>query len=461
MGHVRSAQLPPVQPSQQSHLPIPSSRRGPSSRAGSRSRGRWPRPWPGGGLPAASSSASHHRRLAFMIGAASPASKLGRRFALPSMQRLSRCAGKSRSSAPVGPELALGAFACRDASGVRASVSRHARSPRPKSRRLSRASTGPLRKLQCSQGLQVFIGSKARQCSLPEALVALRLFLQQCSPTAESAARGAPERARRHSAGAHHAKKMSMRLAMKASLESAQLDEKAKQKELRKAKKEAKRARKAELAAAAEAAAPAAAPAPAPAAPPRPPAGRPRAAGRGAAPRRRHRRPRPWTRRPRRRRRRNPPRRRRRRRPARAGQRRSRRPSPKHRPRRARARTRSTGRSAHPAFKNSDAPRRPPQGGRPRRDEHEVPAQEGRVRSQHRNCGRGQGLVQGARDQARPGASRARRGGRGPTTSTHIGGHVCCCGRVSSEPFSTRQAPVEVHQGEQPPEPVQQKRDSL
>ena len=39
-----------------------------------------------------------------------------------------------------------------------------------------------------------------------------------------------------------------MRLAMKASLESAQLDEKAKQKELRKAKKEAKRARKAELA---------------------------------------------------------------------------------------------------------------------------------------------------------------------------------------------------------------------
>ena len=42
---------------------------------------------------------------------------------------------------------------------------------------------------------------------------------------------------------------MSMRLAMKASLESAALDEKAKQKELRKAKKEAKRARKAELAA--------------------------------------------------------------------------------------------------------------------------------------------------------------------------------------------------------------------
>ena len=51
-----------------------------------------------------------------------------------------------------------------------------------------------------------------------------------------------------------------MRLAMKASLESAQMDEKEKQKQLRKAKKEAKRARKAELAAAAEAAAPAAAP---------------------------------------------------------------------------------------------------------------------------------------------------------------------------------------------------------
>jgi chromatin remodeling complex protein RSC6 len=63
---------------------------------------------------------------------------------------------------------------------------------------------------------------------------------------------------------------MSMRLAMKASLESAALDEKAKQKELRKAKKEAKRARKAELAAAAEAAAPAAEPAAAPAAPPAP-----------------------------------------------------------------------------------------------------------------------------------------------------------------------------------------------
>ena len=40
-----------------------------------------------------------------------------------------------------------------------------------------------------------------------------------------------------------------MRLAMKASLESAQMDEKEKQKQLRKAKKEAKRARKAEFAA--------------------------------------------------------------------------------------------------------------------------------------------------------------------------------------------------------------------
>jgi len=61
---------------------------------------------------------------------------------------------------------------------------------------------------------------------------------------------------------------MSMRLAMKASLESVDMDDKAKQKALRKAKKEAKRARKAELAAAAEPAVAAALAAPAPAAAP-------------------------------------------------------------------------------------------------------------------------------------------------------------------------------------------------
>ena len=70
--------------------PIPSSRRGPSSRAGSRSRGRWPGRPLCIALPAASSSASHHRRLAFMIGAASPGIE-ARPSICAAPQRLSRC----------------------------------------------------------------------------------------------------------------------------------------------------------------------------------------------------------------------------------------------------------------------------------------------------------------------------------------------------------------------------------
>ena len=120
--------------------------------------------------------------------------------------------------------------------------------------------------------------SNARQCTLARAHCAPHCSYSSAL-SAESAARLTGERAR--DAGAHLAK-MSMRLAMKASLESAAARREGQAEELRKAKKEAKRARKAELAAAAEAAAPAAAPAPAPAAPRARGRWRPRAAGRGA-----------------------------------------------------------------------------------------------------------------------------------------------------------------------------------